>query len=98
MHLVGSKAQVAHKKAFMTPTGHTKDEITRTDGQYVSKARKKAAQQNPGLTAWRQAIEVYKRVAKIPKSEFTLSPKKGTKQHKELMEIYSRLYKKNLRK
>lgn len=91
MQIFGSKAQVAHKKAIMTPTGHTRDEFTKSDGEYVSKARKKAAQKNPGLTAWRQAVAIYKRVAKVPKHELVLSPKRGTKAHAELMEIYTRL-------
>lgn len=93
MKVVGSKAQVVHGKALMTPTGHTKDEFTRSGGEVVSKARKSAAKKNPGLTAWRQAITIYKKTAGIPKSEFMLSPKRGTKAHRELMEIYERVKK-----
>jgi hypothetical protein len=59
MLTVGTKAQVFHGTAGKTAGGLIKKDLFQDvkDGRIKSKAQSAAAKVNPGLTAWRSALE-----------------------------------------
>jgi len=56
--IVGTKAQVGHGTADRTAGGLTQNDLTRgKDGRWKSKKQVAAGKKNPGLKAWRGALD-----------------------------------------
>lgn len=83
---VGSMAQVGHGTAKRTSGGLTKMDIffDINDGRWKSKNQSKAANKNPALKMWRDAVE---EAGGLENGKFKLI-KKGTPLYKKAKKIY----------
>lgn len=90
---VGSRAEVFHGTALRTSGGLMKDNLVLKDGRISSKRQIAAAEANPALKKWREAVtKAQKKLKKVPeKGEFV--PIKG-KVATEARKMFKKSYKK----
>lgn len=85
--VVGTKAQVYHGTADKTAGGLSqKDLFLGDDGRVKSKAQSDAGKKNPGLKAWRDALD---QAGALKEGKFK-PIKKGSAQYKKAKKIFKK--------
>lgn len=80
--MIGSRAQVFHGTADMTPGGLTKSDLMQDKyGQIKSKAASEAAKKRMKAEGSSAMVKVFK----APKGTFKIQPPKGTAAYKKLI-------------
>jgi len=88
----GSRRQVMNNTAAHTPGGLKPGDLmakkTSAGVRYVSKAASQATKHNPKAMLWMKMAAKYRKEHKSKDGSMVLMPKKGTKDHKKLVNAY----------